>query len=248
MGKMGKKEVLLLQAIRNNDLNSVNKLLKGSLFSKGADVNLITGFPGLLPLGLACYRGYKDIIELLITKGADINKQDGVGRTPINNAAEEGHKDIVEFLIKINADINLENNLRESPLTIASKKQYKDIIEILKAHGAKGRILKNAFSKLSYSSLDELEQVINQLKYKLDANEFIKRLKELHFEFDEENRIGVFFKSKNSAVAFSANKDYQIMNCSFSQMGGDSGTTISLVESSGGGRCGNLMHRSIYDE
>jgi ankyrin repeat protein len=54
---------------------------------KGADVNA-TLVNKMTPLHIAAYKGHQDVVELLISKGADVN------------AVNEGHNEIEELLIK----------------------------------------------------------------------------------------------------------------------------------------------------
>jgi ankyrin repeat protein len=55
---------------------------------------------GQTPLHRAATRGYKDLVELLIAKGAEVNAKHKNGQTPLQMAASEGHKEVVEFLKK----------------------------------------------------------------------------------------------------------------------------------------------------
>ena len=43
---------------------------------------------GWIPLHLAALGGDKEIVELLISKGADVNAKDDVGRTPLDWAKQ----------------------------------------------------------------------------------------------------------------------------------------------------------------
>ena len=49
---------------------------------------------------LAAEEGHKQIVELLIAKGADVNTEDNVGRTPLDWAATWGMKEIADLLQK----------------------------------------------------------------------------------------------------------------------------------------------------
>ena len=65
----------------------------------GADVNAKFDDDGISPLHYAAYRSHKEIAELLISKGADVNAKDENGDTPLNWAAAGGHMEIAELLI-----------------------------------------------------------------------------------------------------------------------------------------------------
>ena len=69
----------------------------------GTDVN-IKNDGGWAPLHIA---DNKEIAELLISNGADVNVKDKyAGTTPLMGAAQWGHKEIVELLISKGADVN----------------------------------------------------------------------------------------------------------------------------------------------
>jgi ankyrin repeat protein len=57
-------------------------------------------FWGWTPLHSAAEEGHKDLVELLITKGANVNAKDEDGVTPLQYAKIEGHTGIVELLRK----------------------------------------------------------------------------------------------------------------------------------------------------
>ena len=46
------------------------------------------------------FMGYKEVVKLLIDKGADINSKNDDGFTPLDMASQEGHNYIVELLKK----------------------------------------------------------------------------------------------------------------------------------------------------
>ena len=65
-----------------------------------ADVNTKGGSFGGTPLHIAAIGGQKEIAELLIAKGADVNAKRDDGWTPLMDAAQEGYMEIVELLRK----------------------------------------------------------------------------------------------------------------------------------------------------
>jgi len=50
--------------------------------------------------------GRKEIVELLIAEGADVNAENDSGDTPLHWAAMEGHTKVAELLITTGADVN----------------------------------------------------------------------------------------------------------------------------------------------
>ena len=44
--------------------------------------------------------GYKEVVELLIAKGADVNVLDGGGYTPLDRAIKKNHTEIADLLRK----------------------------------------------------------------------------------------------------------------------------------------------------
>ena len=59
------------------------------------------------PLSGATAHGKKDVVEILLAHGADINATDGVGFTAVHGAAFQGHEDVVELLSQRAGDANI---------------------------------------------------------------------------------------------------------------------------------------------
>jgi ankyrin repeat protein len=94
------------------------------LLDKGANPNAIENERGLMPLHLAADKGHKAVVELLISRGADVNAKDYYGRTPLSYAEDLG-------------SIDMEGRPRNTPLTIEAKSAKKEVAELLRKHGAK---------------------------------------------------------------------------------------------------------------
>ena len=101
----------------------------------GTDVNAKND-GGLTPLLQAAANGHKEIAELLITKGADVNVNVN-GTTPLHIAAFNGHKEVAELLIANGADVNAKDEDGMTPLlhTITIYGYNKEIAELLIAAG-----------------------------------------------------------------------------------------------------------------
>ena len=80
------------------------------------------------PLHLSCERGHVDIVNVLLSHGADIHVKDKVsiysditsiksllliqdGDTPLHLSCKSGHVDIVNVLLSHGADIDVKNNV-----------------------------------------------------------------------------------------------------------------------------------------
>ncbi len=92
---------------------------------------------GWTPLHKAAYEGYREIVELLIAKGADVNAKNKRGMTPLHLAAEYGRNQVVELLIAKGTDVNAEDEDGETPLNRAIKVKQTDLADLLRKHGGK---------------------------------------------------------------------------------------------------------------
>jgi len=93
---------------------------------------------GFRPLHKAALTGRKDIVELLISNGADINSRDNQGQTPLVWAISEGTLDVIKLLVDRGANVNIKTNSGVSPLKCAMAScTNKEIADFLRKHGAR---------------------------------------------------------------------------------------------------------------
>ena len=121
----------LRKACKKGDIEAVKQHL-----AAGADVNA-GGVFGKTPLHLAALKDHKEIAELLIANGADVNAKQAVeGETPLHLAAMGGHKEIVELFITNGADLNAKG-FGGTPLDWAIEWGETKTADLIRKHGGK---------------------------------------------------------------------------------------------------------------
>jgi ankyrin repeat protein len=89
------------------------------------------------PLIVAADGGCKEIVEMLLDAGANIEHRNDQGETALIAAAQNGHKEIVQILLDAGANINQENADGETALDLTIKLRHKkDLVNLLLEHGA----------------------------------------------------------------------------------------------------------------
>jgi ankyrin repeat protein len=88
------------------------------------------------PLYISAQTNQIEILKLLLTAGADVNKQNGDGRTPIFTASASGHMGIlIKLLATMRVDVNIPDNNGATPLIVASLNGNTKIVTILLGYG-----------------------------------------------------------------------------------------------------------------
>jgi len=120
-------DISIHDAARRGDIVAVKQHL-----AAGTDVNAKAS--NGTPLHLAATFGHKEIAELLIDKGVDVNAVGGLlGWTPLHWAASEGRKEVAELLIAKGADVNAKDEDGKTPLDWAEG----ELTDLLRKHGGK---------------------------------------------------------------------------------------------------------------
>ena len=106
---------------------------------------------GYRPLVWALRKGHKNIVQLLIESGADIDAKDKYGQTDLYKALQVGQTEIAKQLIEVGADAKAEDKFGNTALHIASDAEN---VKLLIANGADvNAIDEHGFSVISGAAI-----------------------------------------------------------------------------------------------
>ncbi|KAB8238262.1 uncharacterized protein BDW43DRAFT_321300 [Aspergillus alliaceus] len=133
---------------------------------------LICGWYGNA-LQAASYRGYEQIVQILLDKGADANTQSGVYGNALQAACYRGHEQIVQMLLDNKADVNAQGGHYGNALLAASYGGHEQIVQILldnKADvNAQGGQYGNALQAASCVGHEHIMRMLLNNKANIDA-------------------------------------------------------------------------------
>lgn len=124
-------QLVLIKAIRSGNLAEVKAALDA-----GAPVEIHDGAgdPGL-PLGVACFMGFPDIVRELVARGAKVNLPDNNAPTsPLNMAKRGGKIEMIRTLLEMGADLpeSFQTGLSEHEVMLAQLKAIRSGFSIPK--------------------------------------------------------------------------------------------------------------------
>ncbi|XP_031218154.1 M-phase phosphoprotein 8 isoform X2 [Mastomys coucha] len=150
---------LLRDAVKNGDYIAV-KVALNSNEEYNLDQEDSTGMTLVM---LAAAGGQDDLLRLLITKGAKVNRRQKNGTTALIHAAEKNFLTTVAILLEAGAFVNVQQSNGETALMKACKRGNSDIVRLVIECGADCNIL----SKHQNSALYFAKQCNNVLVYEL---------------------------------------------------------------------------------
>ena len=169
------------QLIRENPIDMALLLLNSNMIIKDFFLDVYD----------AVEKGYKDIINIILESGIDINVRDKFGRLMLQCACYQGNESVVQFLLDIGADVNKLDAYQRSPLHTAIVAQQIKIVKLLIKNGANVNARKCG-RNLLYSAIDGqhprgLELVKILVNKGVDINDGLKTsLPLLHYAVEED--------------------------------------------------------------
>lgn len=126
----------------NIDLTKIflNQLTSPSRRSKLLEATVLTELEGQRPrhlasIHLAALYGHKELVELFLEHGIDVNARNNKNDTPVLWAARGNHVDTVRLLIRRGADLQLENDKGSTPLYWAVRYGFAELVRVLLDEG-----------------------------------------------------------------------------------------------------------------
>ena len=119
----------LYEAIKNGYFDIAQMLI-----SNGADPKEDWGYEP--NINIATKYNHKEIVELLISYGVNLNSISHPGQTSLHYAIKHNYEEIAEILIKNGADLNIRDSYDQTALHFASISNMQEIIKLLISHGA----------------------------------------------------------------------------------------------------------------
>jgi len=121
----------LIECVKNSDIVAVKLFL-----ISGMKPDVRDSKNGNTLLQLAAVKGSKDIAELLLAKGADINSKNNDSQTPLHFGSYNGETQLVKLLISKGAELNAKDSYGFTPLHNAASNGNKEAAEYLISKGA----------------------------------------------------------------------------------------------------------------
>jgi len=150
-----------MSAVDEEGLSALNwSVLQGheqcvrSLLDHGAEVDQINNVNGRTSLEMAAFRGDLQIVNMLLSRNADVNNQDINGMTSLDRAIGKNHIDVVTSLLKEGAIIR--------PTSWAMAKNKVEILALLLE-----------------KQLSEAVELYKSSKFKLSSNKYESTLKQV---------------------------------------------------------------------
>ena len=153
-------EEALYGAVRSGDVDTVKKALQSKPeWLEHRDSR------GSTPLLLSTYYGHKELSQVLISAGAEINVEDSAGNTPLMGVCFKGYHELAELLIEQGADVNHQSTMGATALIYAASFNKPEIAQSLLRAGARTDLRDSrGMNALEHAEMQASERLIALLK------------------------------------------------------------------------------------
>lgn len=101
------------------------------LVNSGADINCVDYWKRTALIYAAAQQNGSDCLQLLISRGANLDAQDCHERTPVGHAARMGKSKTLQYLLACGADPNLADDWGITPLLEAVQQNHHKVLQVL---------------------------------------------------------------------------------------------------------------------
>ncbi|EXL60700.1 hypothetical protein FOCG_03523 [Fusarium oxysporum f. sp. radicis-lycopersici 26381] len=91
---------------------------------------------GRSPLGIACTKGFIEVVDLMLQNRADVTVTNNEGWTPLVAASFNGHVEVVKLLLENKADITAPENRGGTAIYMASLNGHIEVVKLLLENNA----------------------------------------------------------------------------------------------------------------
>lgn len=99
-----------------------------TLISNNKELIHMKSEKGQTPLHLAVQNGNQEIVDFLISQGADINARDGEGNTPLITALASRKTDTARFLLSKGVDVKIKNTQNQPAIFFAIRNGLNELV------------------------------------------------------------------------------------------------------------------------
>ena len=110
------------------DVHEVVEMMDGGVLPDTHDES------GTTALHLASLNNHKDLVLVLVQRGADVNKQTDGGVTPLHWAAWTNSTDVISVLLQQGALTNISDNFGSTALDEARRWNNEEAVHLLEQH------------------------------------------------------------------------------------------------------------------
>eukprot|EP00009_Paramoeba_aestuarina_P011166 CAMPEP_0201536106 /NCGR_PEP_ID=MMETSP0161_2-20130828/60968_1 /ASSEMBLY_ACC=CAM_ASM_000251 /TAXON_ID=180227 /ORGANISM="Neoparamoeba aestuarina, Strain SoJaBio B1-5/56/2" /LENGTH=156 /DNA_ID=CAMNT_0047941617 /DNA_START=80 /DNA_END=547 /DNA_ORIENTATION=- len=127
------------EACETEDIPTIHALLESHPGSQNW-----TDWCGDTPLHRAAVKGKLEVVVLLLSARANLNRRNNEGCTPLHEACLKGRTLVVDWLLGAHANPNVTNDNGHTPLDIAKQRNWREIIILFEEY-----LFEETFSEIS---------------------------------------------------------------------------------------------------